>query len=219
MLRVDPLHAVIALVPLAAYLLLLGLVNLSRRPLVTSGARDAAALAVAISGFMIVGPLELFLIEEAAVLYGPLVWAMMLLGYALLALLVILVQRPRIVVYNISLEQLRPLLAEVVVRLDDQARWAGESLTMPQLSIHLHLEYAAMLHNVQLVSSGPFQNLTAWHYLEKQLALALRKTRHSNPLVGTLATLTALSLAAISTWLLLRDPAGMTQALNDMLRR
>jgi hypothetical protein len=217
--RVDPLHAVIALVPLTAYLFLLGVIHLGRRPLVISGARDAAALAVAIAGLMIVGPLELFLIEEAAVLYGPLVWAMMVLGYVLLAMLAILVQRPRIVVYNISLEQLRPLLAEVVARLDDQARWAGESLTLPQLGIHVHLEYAATLHNVQLVSSGPDQNLAAWHVLEKQLAVAVRKTRHSAPLLGALTTLVAFSLASACTWLLLRDPSGMTQALNDMLRR
>jgi hypothetical protein len=199
--------------------LLLGLVHLARRPLVTSGARDAAALAVAIAGLVVVGPLELFLIEEAAVLYGPYVWGMMLIGYALVALLAILMQRPRIVVYNISLEQLRPRLAEIVLRLDDQARWAGESLTMPQLGIHLHLEYAASLNNVQLVSSGPDQNLAAWQHLEKQLAAALRKTRHSAPLFGTLTTLAALALVATITWLLLRDPAGMTQAATDMLRR
>jgi hypothetical protein len=219
MLRVDPLHAVIALTPLAAYLLLLGLIHLSRRPLVVSGARDATALAIAISGFIVAGPMELFLIEEAAVLYGPLVWGMMLLAYALLAMLVILLQRPRIVVYNISLDQLRPLLAETVARLDDQARWAGESLAMPQLGIHLHLESAGAISNVQLVSSGPDQNLAAWQHLERQLAAALRKTRHAAPLLGAMATLSALLLAAAITWLLLRDPAGMTQAFNDMLRR
>lgn len=219
MSRIDPLHTVIALVPLAAYLLLLGLVHLSRRPLVTSGARDAAALAVAMAGLMVVGPMELFLIEDAAVLYGPLVWAMMLLGFALLTMLIILAQRPRIVVYNISLGQLRPLLAEVVQRLDDQARWAGESVTMPQIGVHLHLEYAALLHNVQLVSSGPVQNLSAWQVLEKQLANSLGKARHEATLLGALLALCGLVLMAAGTWLLWRDPAGMAQAWNDMLRR
>jgi hypothetical protein len=44
----------------AVYLLLLGVVNWSRRPLLVSGGRDAAALALAVSGMAIVGPIELF---------------------------------------------------------------------------------------------------------------------------------------------------------------
>ncbi len=57
MLDVDPLHFCIALGPLAAYLLLLGAVNLSSRPFLTNGARDTAALGIGILGFAIVGPM------------------------------------------------------------------------------------------------------------------------------------------------------------------
>jgi hypothetical protein len=59
----DPLHVAIALGPLATYLLVLGVLNLSSRPLLTTGGRDAAALAMAIAGLMVVGPMELFLVE------------------------------------------------------------------------------------------------------------------------------------------------------------
>ena len=48
-MQLDPLHVIIALGPLAAYFVLLGLLNLSRRPLVTTGARDVAALEVALT--------------------------------------------------------------------------------------------------------------------------------------------------------------------------
>ena len=57
----DPLHLCIALGPLAVYLLLLGIINLMPRPFMTSGARDTAALSIAISGFVVAGPMELFL--------------------------------------------------------------------------------------------------------------------------------------------------------------
>jgi hypothetical protein len=215
----DPLHVTIALGPLATYLVVLGLVNLSSRPLVVSGARDAACLAIAISGLVVAGPMELFLVEEAAVLYGSLVWAMMLAAYALLVVLIILLARPRLVVYNITMEQLRPLLADVVSRLDGEARWAGESLVMPQLGVQLHLEFAAMVQNVQLISAGPEQNLHGWKRLEKELAVALRKSRNHGNLFGVLATGMGMLMAAGITYLLLRDPGEVMHALNEMLRR
>src|SRR5437763_15545678 len=73
----DPLHLGIALGPLATYFLVLGGINLSRRPVLASGGRDAAALALALIGLVVTGPMELFLVEEAAVLYGGWVWAIM----------------------------------------------------------------------------------------------------------------------------------------------
>src|SRR5436190_14832984 len=154
----DSLHIAIALGPLATYLLVLGVINLSSRPLLTTGGRDVAALAMAVAGLIVVGPMELFLVEEAAVLYGGWVWAIMLAAYALLVVLVVLLLRPRLVIYNITLEQLRPLLADAVARLDTDTRWAGESLVMPQLGVQLHVEAAPLLKNVQLVSSGPQQS-------------------------------------------------------------
>ena len=61
----DPLHLCIALGPVARYFLLLGSINLSRRPFVTSGTRDAAALGIAIVG----GVLGLLLFDQAFELF------------------------------------------------------------------------------------------------------------------------------------------------------
>src|SRR5439155_2461261 len=148
----DALHVAIALAPVATYLVVLGIINLSSRPLITTAARDAAALAIAVAGLVMAGPMELFLVEEAAALYGGWVWGIMLPAYALVVLLVVLLLRPRLVIYNIALEQLRPLLADIVARLHPDARCAGESLVIPRLGVQLHLESAPLLYNVQLVS-------------------------------------------------------------------
>jgi hypothetical protein len=215
----DSLHVAIALAPLATYLLVLAVINLSSRPLVTSGGRDVAALAIAMAGLIVVGPMELFLIEEAAISYGGWVWAMMLAAYALLVILIILLMRPRIVVYNVTLEQLRPVLADAVARLDTDARWAGESLVMPQLGVQLHLEMAPMLKNVQLVSSGPQQTILGWRQLETALAAALRRTRTAPNPVGASLLIFGVLIAATVSYTLARDPSGVMQALNEMLRR
>src|SRR4051812_33232944 len=114
----DPLHLGIALGPLATYFLAIGAINLSSRPVLTSGGRDAAALAVALMGLVVAGPMELFLVEEAAVLYGTWVWAIMLAAYVLLVSLIVLLLRPRLIIYNIALDQVRPIVVDVVVRLD-----------------------------------------------------------------------------------------------------
>ena len=63
---IDPLHFVLAAGPLALYLLLLGGINLSTRPLVTTGGRDLMCLAIALAGCAVAGPLELFFPESFA---------------------------------------------------------------------------------------------------------------------------------------------------------
>src|SRR5688572_189670 len=96
----DPLHACVALGPLATYLLVLGAINLSRRPLLTTGGRDAAALALALAGLAAAGPMELFMPERAAVYIGGWVWVLLLTVYFLAVVLLILSMRPRLIVYN-----------------------------------------------------------------------------------------------------------------------
>lgn len=215
----DPLHVCIALGPAAMYLLVLGSVNLSSRPFLTSGARDAAALGIAIAGFVVAGPMELFVPVDAAAYWGVWVWPMMLGVYALGLLLVVLLMRPRLIIYNVTAEQLRPVLSDVVSRLDPAARWAGESLTMPNLGVQLHVEPLLMLKNVQLVSTGPHQNLAGWRTLENELRPALRSARGApNPYGVSLLTF-GLAIAGAITYWLARDPAGVQQALNEMLRR
>jgi hypothetical protein len=215
----DSLHAAIALGPLATYLLVLGVVNLGRRPHVTSGARDAAALTMAIAGLVVAGPMELFLVEEAAVSYGAWVWAMMLVAYALFALLLILLMRPRLVIYNVTVDQLRPILEQVARQLDPQTEWAGESLAMPRLEVQMHIDASPVTKNVQLVATGPQQSIHGWRQFEQELAAALQTSRTTpNPYGLSLLSFGVL-MAATITFLLARDPSGAVHALNEMLRR
>jgi len=215
----DPLHLAIALGPLATYLIVLGAVNLSSRPHVTTGARDAAALAIGISGLVVAGPMELFLIEQAAVVYGGWIWAIMLAAYALAALLIILLMRPRLIIYNMTLEQLRPVLASVVARLDSDARWAGDGLVMPQLGVQLTVEAVNVTKNVQLVSAGLEQSVQGWHRLEVELAAGLHKSRSPANSYGFSLLTFGLLLWGTITYFLYREPGQVTQALSEMLRR
>ncbi len=163
----------IACVPLGFYLLGLGMINLRRRPLMLRGAVDAASLAAAVSGMIIVGPLNLFMPESGAIRYGPYVWALLALFYVLCVLLYILTARPRLVIFNVTRKQLWPVLEQVVRRLDSDARLAGDAVHLPQLVVQFHLESAAAMRSVSLVATGDQQSFSHWRRLHSELAAAL----------------------------------------------
>jgi hypothetical protein len=215
-MSVDPLRLAIALVPVAAYALVLALVNARRRPFLTSGGSDLAALGVAISGLMFVGPLELFRPEAATREFGNYIWLFMLSLYWLGLVLVLLLARPRLVIYNTSSDELRPVLADSASRLDPEARWAGNHLTLPTLDVHLHLDSLDIMRNVSLVSSGSQQNIDGWRRLASELrrSLAAVRTRRSPRVIALLAV--SLLLLAVSVTQMLNRPEATLQAMNEV---
>lgn len=215
----DPLRLCLAFGPLAIYFVTIGLLNLSRRSLLVSGTRDAATLGLALSGLVIIGPMELFLPQAAANQYGPYVWVLLLTCYAVCLVLLLLLLRPRLVIYNMSIDRLRPILADLVERLDPEARWAGDSLALPALGVQLHLDPTAAMCNVSLVAAGSRQNYLGWRRLEEALGEALERQEHSERNFRALSPLAAgvLILAAL-TWSVTRDPEAVAQALFEMLR-
>lgn len=217
--HIDALHSCIALGPLAVYLLLVGIINLSKRPFLTTGARDVAAIGVAISGFIAAGPMELFLPEAAADRFGPWVWLLLLAFYGLCLTLLVLMMRPRLVIYNANPEQLRSILSEVVNELDSDARWAGDSLVLPQLGVQMHVEPFGAMRNAQLVAAGPRQSYTGWRRLELALVKTLKATKAArNPQGYVMIAIGALMIGMI-TYTTISDSTTVVQGLNELLRR
>jgi hypothetical protein len=215
-MTVDPFRLAVALVPVAAYVLLLGLLNLRRRPFLTSGGCDVAALGAALSGLMFVGPMELFRPEAATRSFGNYIWLFLLLFYWLWLVLFVLLSRPRLVIYNISAEELHPVLAEAASRLDPAGRWAGNNLSLPGLGVQLHLDSLDSMRNVSLVASGGRQNLDGWRRLSRELGKSLSAMRvKSNPRAAGLLGV-SLALIAICVTHLLVHPAELVQAMNDV---
>jgi hypothetical protein len=213
----DPLRLAIALVPLAAYCLLLALVNARRRPFVTTGGSDLAALGAALSGLVLVGPIELFRPEAASADFGGYVWLFLLVFYWLWVWLAVLVARPRLVVYNISAEELRPVLAEAARKVDAQARWAGDSLALPTLGVALHMESFDVMRNASLKSSGGKQNLAGWKTLSAELRNQLATIRVGRNPRSLGFTLAAIALVMVSIVHMLNDPQEVAEAVQEML--
>jgi len=216
---VDPLHLCIALGPLAVYLLLLGMINLRRTPFMTTGLRDTTALGIAISGFMIAGPMELFMPDSTAFRYGMYVWMLMLAFYALTLILLVLLLRPKLVIYNVKPDQLRPVLAEVVAELDKEARWAGDSLVLPQLGIQLHVDIFRPLRNAQLIAAGSQQSYIGWRKLEYALRAALNQATGTRNRYGYFQIAFGVVSLLLIGWSMANDRAGVAEALAEMLRQ
>lgn len=216
-MSVDPLRLTIGLVPVAAYLLVLGAVNLRRRPFLTTGGSDLAALGAALSGLMFVGPLELLRPEAASAEFGNYIWIVLLAFYWLWVLMVVLIARPRLVIYNVSGDELHPVLAEAASRLDPDSRWAGNSLNMPHLGVQLHLEPFDLMRNVSLVSSGSRQALEGWRRLSRELAAALEPVRVKPNPRGIGFLVMATMLLAFSLAQLLGQPTELAYAVEEVL--
>lgn len=175
----DPVRFSIAMVPLAAYLAVIGWINCRRTPLVASGASEIAALGLGLLGLVFVGPIELFRPEPATYQFLNYVWVVLLALYLLWVVLAAMISRPRLVVYNLTPEELRPVLSEAASVVDSSFRWAGDALVLPKLGVQLHIDGFGLLRNTSLVSSGPRQSLEGWHRLARQLRANLRGVRVS----------------------------------------
>ncbi len=199
----EPLRFAIAVVPLAAYLVMIGLVNWRRHPLMVSGANDLATLGAALTGMALVGPIALFRPEAATVELGNMIWLFLLAFYWLWVTLAVMLCRPRLVIYNTTTEELRPVLSEAVRQLCPSARWAGDNLTLPSLGVQLHLDQTTWMRSVSLVSSGGEQDLAGWRRLSRAISRPLRTT-------PTRANSRASLLLAIGAALLLFSIVGLT---------
>lgn len=215
----DPVRLSLAVGPLAVYFLMFGFIHLARRPFLTTGGRDLAALGVAVSGLVIVGPIELFMPRAAAMNFGPLVWVLLIAFYVLCLTLLVLSGRPRLVIYNISFDELRPVLAEIVGSLDSEARWAGNSLSLPRLGVELHVEPFPAMNNISLVAAHDEQNFRGWRRLEQTLGLALARVEVPVNPRGVGLVMVALLMIVGMYFELIAHPAAVAEAVRGFLFR
>lgn len=212
----DPVRFAIAAIPLAAYLAVLAIVNMRSRPLVTTGANEIAALGLGLLGLVFVGPIELFRPELATVQFLNYIWFVLLAFYLLWIVLAAMIARPRLVVYNLTPAELRPLLTEAASNVDASCRWAADSLVLPKLGVQLHLDSFPLLRNTSLVSSGSEQNLVGWNKLGKQLRASLRSAKTTPNPPAFVLLLVAISLLVASEWRLASGQEQIAEAVGEL---
>ena len=95
-----------ALGPLSIYLIFLGLVNLSSKTRLLTGRQDFIALILGVSGLIVVGPMQLFLPQGAMIRFGNNAWYPLILLYLFCTMWLFLLNRPRLILYNLKKKDL-----------------------------------------------------------------------------------------------------------------
>ena len=162
----------IAVVPLGLYFLWLAAAHGRRHPLVVSGVGDGVGLGLGLVGLVMAGPLALV---RPAAGSSPWIWPMLVLVFALLVALCVLVSRPRLVIYNISVEQLRPVVVEVASSLDPAVRWAGESAALPSRGFQLHIDGDGSMRSASVVAIVGRSSQEGWIEFSRRLRRAVAR--------------------------------------------
>ncbi len=215
----DAVSLTIAVAPLGLYLLLIGALNLGRRPRLVSGNLDASLLAAALLGMVIVGPMNLFLPDAAVTRFGPYVWSLLVGFYALCVTLYILIARPKLLVFNASSDIVRGLLEKIATKLDASAKIAGDAFQLPNLSVQLHLDFTPGMRNVTLKATGDHQSFSGWNSLRRELKIALQEVEVSpNPRGFSFLAIGLLLLGGSLSQLVQMPSNLIAQRLSEMLR-
>ena len=164
---IDLFTIVCALLPIAAYLLVIGSFQLRRRSTVISGFMDTLLLGFAVGGLAMIGPLDLFVPETAAYRFGSLLRVLLLVLYVLILLLVAMARRPRMVVLNASESHVMETLGELTRGMDDQTVWAGYAAHLPQRKLDLHVEFEPASNTVQVRSLSREIDFGQWTRLRR----------------------------------------------------
>jgi hypothetical protein len=108
-----------------------------------------------------------------------------------------------VVIFNVTTEQLRPLLTDLVKKLDEGASSTGDSFLLPQVGLQFHIERYLPFYNVSLVAIGDRQSFSGWRRLRAELAAALAKVKPASRLpafaflaVGLVMLVSTIALAA-----------------------
>lgn len=220
----EPFTILLALLPMIGYLVVFSLIRLSGRALVTTGARDIAALAIAISGMLVIGPGELllmFFLNAAATLYGPLVWIALGSFYALTVSLIALTTPPKLVVYGRTPEELfEPLLA-AARQIDAGTVGDANSLqvSLPNIGIRLRVDGQRGMDYAQVLSFEPNMSLRFWSKLLAALRSEVRAKATPLPRRGFAMLFVAIGLCSILVWKSFGNRELVVEGFRDWLWR
>jgi hypothetical protein len=158
----------IAIIPVAIYLVLIGVTRLRPKPLVTTGWRDTLTLGIASAGLVAVGPMQLFTPPQALEIWRAWVWIMLVGLYVLGLTLVLLSGKPRLIAYGLDSGQFREILTQAAQRVDSQAQWSANVLSLPLSGIQLAMEATGSPRVHQVSHVGLLHNLEHWMILERE---------------------------------------------------
>lgn len=199
---IEPIYILIALLPLVAYLFVLGVIRASGRVLITTGGRDIGALGFAVCGWIAIGPMELFFPKPAAAAFGGWVWLALATFYGLIVSLLALTSRPRLVVYGRTPEQMIEPLYQSALKIDPDASCQREvaEVYLPNHRVRLRVAGHGAMDSASIESFEPLAVPAFWDRLLGHMRDQARETSAPTPRRGGIMVAVALILFACAVW-------------------
>ncbi len=188
------------LLPLAIYLIFLGLLNLGPRPKVFTGRLDRMYLYAGVSGLVIYGPIQILLPSNAVIRFGDHVWYPMMVLYFFGVLAISMVSRPQLVIYNLSYQDFSLLLSRVKKREVWMEERFGNVIQIIDLEIQFEITSVHAMKSVSLCATRGNQSNLGWHELHKMLRRELISYKASPNGFGWIYLASGLVLAAMVGW-------------------
>ena len=217
---IDPFAILLALLPLIGYLLILGTTRALGKTIVTTGGRDIAALGIAISGLVAVGPAELFFPNTYASIFGPWVWLPLIAFYSLIVSLVALTTKPRLVVYGRTPEELYEPLLAASRKIDPSAKAInGLRVQLPETGLHFRLDGFRNVDHAQVVAFEAGVPPRIWNTLLAHFRGEVDKLPTPTLRRGHIMLAWAGALTAIMLWQGIVHPEEVVQGFREWLWR
>lgn len=217
----EPFPLLLALVPLIGYLTVMGLIRVSGSTLITTGARDIAALGLAISGLVAVGPIELFFPMAAATAFGALVWIVLATFYALCVALLAMTSKPKLVAYGRTPEEVYEPLLRAAKQIDPETVGDDKQLhlRLPNAKVHLHCSGQPGLDFAHVTSLEQNVPIAFWSRLLSRLRTEVASTPKTSPRSGYAMLMFGIGLAAILLWQGYEKQTLVVEGFRDWLWR
>jgi len=164
----DYLRLALGLIPLGLYLIVMGLLALRRRPTILTTGQEGLLLGFALSGFAVIGPIELFFPTGAYATLGPWVWLLLIALYFLVILLFALQRAPGWTILGMDAREFRAFLENVFKECSIECTWMGNQLLIAGWDLQAVVEPSRGFPNTTHLSpSGKVRNVLGWYQLEK----------------------------------------------------
>jgi hypothetical protein len=170
----DLIRLSVALLPLAAYFQVLGLIRLRSRPTILNGATDFFLLAMGLMGLIAIGPIELFFPRAAYAILGPWVWGVLIALYFFVIMLIALNSKFKLIVYGLDSEALKKTIQDGLSQEQFETSWGKDIVEIPSLGLRASIEKAGVSKTASLEAIGRSQNPMGWYTMEKLIAKNLR---------------------------------------------
>jgi hypothetical protein len=169
-MTIDYARLAIGLAPLGIAIGVIAILHLRSKPTVVTSGQEVLLLGFAVSGFAMIGPMELFFPTSSYAALGEWVWVLLAALYFFFVLLASLLSRSSLTVVGLSPDRLQESLVTALATEDIEGNWLGKQLDIPDLGVRGIIEGSYGFPSTShLWASGGSQNPLGWYRLEKML--------------------------------------------------